>query len=129
MMELTIINHFFSSKHVNRTVFKFGYQVCNSMFELVLFKALPCMITTSSLSDFMYCILSTIFKLLYYLFKILIHKSITTYKYCIHTTVLFIRSIKAILLTVAPKYGINTVAIITLVLTDQTRLRDFSYNQ
>lgn len=77
-MELTIINHFFSSKHVNRTVFKFGYQVCNSMFELVLFKALPCMITTSSLSDFMYCILSTIFKLLYYLFKILIHKSIAT---------------------------------------------------
>lgn len=128
-MELTIIIHFFSSKHVNRTVFKFGYQVCNSMFELVLFKALPCMITTSSLSDFMYCILSTIFKFFYYLFKILIHKSITTYKYCIHTTVLFIRSIKAILLTVAPKYGINTVAIITLVLTDQTRLRDFSYNQ
>lgn len=127
-MELTIIIHFFSSKHVNRTVFKFGYQVCNSMFELVLFKALPCMITTSSLSDFMYCILSTIFKFFYYLFKILIHKSITTYKYCIHTTVLFIRSIKAILLTVAPKYGINTVAIITLVLTDQTRLRDFSYN-
>lgn len=128
MMELTIIIHFFSSKHVNRTVFKFGYQVCNSMFELVLFKALPCMITTSSLSDFMYCILSTIFKLLYYLFKILIHKSITTYKYCIHTTVLFIWSIKAILLAVAPKYGINTVTIITLVLTDQTRLRDFSYN-
>lgn len=119
-----MIKFFFLSKDVNRTVVKFGYKVCNSMFELVLFKALPCMITTSSLSDFVYCILSTIFKFLYYIFEILI----TTYKYCIHTTVLFIRSIKAILLTVAPKYGINTVTIITLVLTGQTRLRDFSYN-
>lgn len=62
-----MIKFFFLSKDVNRTVVKFGYKVCNSMFELVLFKALPCMITTSSLSDFVYCILSTIF-----IFEILI---------------------------------------------------------
>lgn len=72
MMELTMIKFFFLSKDVNRTVVKFGYKVCNSMFELVLFKALPCMITTSSFSDFVYCILSTIFKFLYYIFEILI---------------------------------------------------------
>lgn len=77
-------------------------------------------ITTSSLNDFMY--------ILYINNLILIHISITTYQYYIHTTVLFIRSIKAILLAVAPKYRINTVAIITLVLTGQTCFGDFSCN-
>lgn len=116
-----ISSFFFFFLHINGTSFKSVWIAClHWCFLRCLYLVCYVYITTSSLNDFMY--------ILYINNLILIHISITTYQYYIHTTVLFIRSIKAILLAVAPKYRINTVAIITLVLTGQTCFGDFSCN-
>lgn len=112
---------FFFFLHINGTSFKSVWIAClHWCFLRRLYLVCYVYITTSSLNDFTYILYNNIL--------ILIHISITTYQYYIHTTVLFIRSIKAILLAVAPKYRINTVAIITLVLTGQTCFGDFSCN-